>query len=142
MLHGYLSGTRCRLAYGPAHCHSLSLASVKSRLVLPLWYRLTWVVLDKGPLNGRVCVLYSLFLTLLHVCLLCGLQYRLSTLIRLTVPMCRILQCANCGFLSAPSASLESESLSLQQHITATANQHFTQTTTQQTGGQTILAKG
>jgi len=33
------------------HCHSLSLASVKSRLVLPLWYWLTWVVPDKGPLN-------------------------------------------------------------------------------------------
>jgi len=38
------------------HCHSLSLASVKSRLVLPYWYRLTRVVLDKGPLNGCVCV--------------------------------------------------------------------------------------
>ena len=34
---------------------ALSLASVKSRLVLPFWYRLTRVVLDKGPLNGRVC---------------------------------------------------------------------------------------
>ena len=34
------------------HCHSLSLASVKSRLVLPFWYRLTWVVPEKGPLNG------------------------------------------------------------------------------------------
>ena len=34
------------------HCHSLSLASVKSRLVLPLWYRLTRVVPDKRPLNG------------------------------------------------------------------------------------------
>jgi len=34
-----------------------SLASVKSRLVLPFWYRLTRVVLDKGPLNGCVCVL-------------------------------------------------------------------------------------
>jgi len=31
-------------------------ASVKSRLVLPLWYWLTWVVTDKGPLNGCVCV--------------------------------------------------------------------------------------
>ena len=41
------------------HCHSLSLASVKSRLVLPFWYRLTRVVLDKGPLNGCVCVLSS-----------------------------------------------------------------------------------
>jgi len=38
------------------NCHSLSLASVKSRLVLPFWYRLTQVVPDKGPLNGRVCV--------------------------------------------------------------------------------------
>jgi len=31
--------------------------SVKSRLVLPFWYRLTWVILEKGPLNGCVCVL-------------------------------------------------------------------------------------
>jgi len=38
------------------HCHSLSLASVKSRLVLPFWYRLTRVVPHKGPLNGCVCV--------------------------------------------------------------------------------------
>ena len=38
------------------HCHSLSLASVKSRLVLPFWYRLTRVVPEKGPLNGCVCV--------------------------------------------------------------------------------------
>ena len=41
---------------GWCHCHSLSLASVKSRLVLPFWYRLTRVVLDKGPLNGCACV--------------------------------------------------------------------------------------
>ena len=34
----------------------LSLASVKSRLVLPFWYRLTSVVPEKGPLNGCVCV--------------------------------------------------------------------------------------
>ena len=38
------------------HCHSLSLASVKCRLVLPFWYRLSWVVSEKGPLNGCVCV--------------------------------------------------------------------------------------
>jgi len=38
------------------HCHSLSLVSVKSRLVLPFWYRPTWVVPEKGPLNGCVCV--------------------------------------------------------------------------------------
>ena len=36
----------------------LAVSSVKSRLVLPFWYRLTRVILDKGPLNGcvRVCV--------------------------------------------------------------------------------------
>ena len=43
---------------GWCHCHSLSLAPVKSRLVLPFWYRLTRVVPDKGPINGCVCVLY------------------------------------------------------------------------------------
>jgi len=52
----WLSGARCRLAYSPADCHSLSLASVKSRLILNFWYRLTQVVLDKGPLNGCVCL--------------------------------------------------------------------------------------
>ena len=34
------------------HCHLLSLAPVKSRLVLLFWYRLTQVVLEKRPLNG------------------------------------------------------------------------------------------
>ena len=34
------------------HCHSLSLAPVKSRLLLPFWYRLTQVVLEKRPLNS------------------------------------------------------------------------------------------
>ena len=54
--HGYLSIARCRLAYGPADAAATSLASVKSRLVLPFWYRLTWVVPEKGPLNVCVCV--------------------------------------------------------------------------------------
>ena len=40
------------------HCHSLSLAAVKSRLVLPFWYWLTRVVPDKGPLNR--CVYWKL----------------------------------------------------------------------------------
>ena len=37
------------------HCHSLSLAPVKSRLVLPFWYRLIQVVPEKRPLNGCCC---------------------------------------------------------------------------------------
>ena len=50
------------------HCHSLSLASVKSRLVLPFWYWLTWVVREKGPLNGCVCV-----------CVHCGYNFTASS---------------------------------------------------------------
>ena len=34
------------------HCIPSTIASLKSRLVLPLWYRLTQVVLKKRPLNG------------------------------------------------------------------------------------------
>ena len=37
-------------------CHSLSLASVKSRSVLPCWYRLTRAVAGKGPLSVCACV--------------------------------------------------------------------------------------
>ena len=49
---GCLSGARFRLAYGPADAAAThSLASEKFRSVLPFWYRLTWVVQDKGPLN-------------------------------------------------------------------------------------------
>ena len=40
-------------------------SSVKSRLVQPFWYRLTWVVLEKGPLNGCVCVCVLLFVVCL-----------------------------------------------------------------------------
>ena len=38
------------------HCHSLSLASVKCRLILFLWYQFTQVVSDKGSLNMWVCM--------------------------------------------------------------------------------------
>ena len=41
---------------GWCHCHSLSLASAKSTLVLPFWYWLTRVVPEEGPLNG--CMYY------------------------------------------------------------------------------------
>jgi len=47
-------------------CHSLSLASVKSRLVLPFWYRLTQAVQDKGPLirYGCHCIKQHHFLSM------------------------------------------------------------------------------
>jgi len=55
--HGYLSGDMQTCIWPSwCRCHSLSLASVKSRLVLPFWYLLTWVVQEKGPLNRPVCV--------------------------------------------------------------------------------------
>ena len=38
------------------HCHSLSLTSVKSRLVLHFWYQLSLVFPEKGPLNRCMCV--------------------------------------------------------------------------------------
>jgi len=50
---GYLSGARCRFAYGPADTtatHYLLLQ--KSRLVLPFWYQFTQVFPYKGLLNG------------------------------------------------------------------------------------------
>ena len=40
--------------------------AVKSRLVLPFWYRLTWGVPDKGPLNGGVCCLTYVSWNILH----------------------------------------------------------------------------
>jgi len=46
----------CHMLSVICHCHSLPFALVKSRLVLPCWYRLTRVVQDKGPLNVCVCV--------------------------------------------------------------------------------------
>ena len=51
------------------HCHSLYLASVKPRLVLPFCYRLTRVVLDKGSLNGCVCACVCV-----RICLIYGIE--------------------------------------------------------------------
>ena len=56
------------------HCHSLSLASVKSRLVLPFWYRLTRVVPEKGPLNVCVCFVSWNASNLCLVCAISGLS--------------------------------------------------------------------
>ena len=89
------------------HCHSLSLASVKSRLVLPFWYRLTPVVPDKGPLNGCVCVFVFLWsnspLTLYiggsEIC--CYQLYICSRLTKLYLVLCLVILChfhRSCAF--------------------------------------------
>jgi len=44
------------------HWHSLSLASVKSRLISPFWYQLTQVVQDKRLLNGCCCSCFCVYL--------------------------------------------------------------------------------
>jgi len=41
------------------------------RLVSLFWYRLTWVVLEKGPLNGSVCVCYGIIQSRIVVCIVC-----------------------------------------------------------------------
>jgi len=61
--HGYLSGARCKLlAYGPADATATasSLASLKSRMVLPFLCRLTQVVLEKRPFNGCSSISYCI----------------------------------------------------------------------------------
>jgi len=85
---GYLSAARCIWPSG-FHCHSLSCASVKSRLVLPFWYWLTRVVPDKGPLNGYVCVCYLylrvlFFATSIKTILECWDEFCLTIKIRLS----------------------------------------------------------
>jgi len=76
------------------HCHSLSLASVKSRLVLPFWYLLTQAVLEKAPLNGCVCVVFK-FLLLHHYLMMAenqlwSVKSRPKTLNRLNVLLCDV----------------------------------------------------
>jgi len=44
--------------YSWCHCHSLSLASVKSRLVLLFWYRLTRVVPEKRAIKRVYVCMY------------------------------------------------------------------------------------
>ena len=53
--HGYLSGARCKLAYGPAD----ATATHCLLLFYLFWYQLTRAVPEKGPLNGCVCVCLS-----------------------------------------------------------------------------------
>ena len=95
---GYLSGARCRLAYGPAdatatHC---LFASVKSGLVLLFWYRLTRVVPDKWWLNGCVCV----------CCTTCCCRHCIARSIRSSRASC-LLNCSSVSPLPLYFSTLE-----------------------------------
>ena len=70
------------------HCHSLSLAPVKSRLVVPFWYRLTQVVLEKSPLNGCSC---SMCPQKRHLTwdAITSLQHLIQTLLPINITWCR-----------------------------------------------------
>jgi len=43
-----------------ANLHMAQLMPLPLSVVLPFWYRLTWVVPEKWPLNGCVCVFHYL----------------------------------------------------------------------------------
>ena len=68
------------------HCHPLSLASVKSRLIVSFWYWLIRVVPDKGPLNGCVCVVLKNSFVL-HGCTLVVMLLQLAFLVFLGITM-------------------------------------------------------
>jgi len=91
---GYLSGARCRLAYGPtdstASCFS------KIQMVLPFWYWLTRVGPDKGShliyyfqlmaLNGLQCAdVQNCWLTLITVFVCWQWSYKLLRLSSSTI---------------------------------------------------------
>jgi len=61
-LWGYLSGARCRLAYGPADATATRCRLLQQNpdwFYLSVWYWLTWVFLEKGR---YICVyVYFLF---------------------------------------------------------------------------------
>jgi len=70
---------------------SPSLASVKSRLVLPFWYRLTWVIPDRGPLN--VCVCVAGVGGVVGSCVVAWVRRRLRPVLQRVVPEVRYARC-------------------------------------------------
>ena len=62
------------------HCHSPSLASVKSRLVLHFWYWLTKIVQDKRSLNG--CMLQLLHFLIISINCITRMYYICNKLLQ------------------------------------------------------------
>ena len=76
------------------HCHSLCLASVKSRLVLLFWYWLAWVVPEKRAIK-RVCVYVCVCVTVhtcVRVCLCVFMQRHSPTGLPLTSSLLYIFE--------------------------------------------------
>ena len=86
--------------YSWCHCHLLSLASVKSRLVLLFWYRLTRVVPEKGPLNG--CMYVCMCIVFIAYQPTCLISNYFSNFIRTPIflfPLCSFFSLIACGRL-------------------------------------------
>jgi len=91
--HCYLSGAKCKwFAYGPSDATAipLFLASLESKMVLPFWYQITQVVLEKRPLNG--CSILLIFNKMKNFsfascgrCLLCLLRWKEPKIVQLLV---------------------------------------------------------
>ena len=119
--HGYLSGAKCRLTYGPADA-TATLASVKSRLVLPFWYWLTRVVPDKGPLNGCVCVSVFLCITTPSCKLYCTFLTKLEVTVHQSLDGCALPHLSEyCVLIS--SAGTQQHLRSADSHLVAVT--HF-----------------
>ena len=74
------------------HCHSLSLAAVKSRLVLPFWYRLTWLVpVKKAVKRACVCVCVMTIYALDYN-LTCTFTFGAKSVIYMLVKSCRMIK--------------------------------------------------
>ena len=94
----WLSGAKCTwFAYGPADATATpsSFASLKSRMVLRFWYRLTQVVLEKRPLNECYCCCYQSVLCCVGLHRYVFLLYKQSGKLNFTEP--RLTNCSGGG---------------------------------------------
>ena len=65
----------------------------KIQIGLPSWYRLTWVVVEKGPLNGCVCVCVCVLYT--------------DNMALITFACCMLLLQQSIDIISLPSPQLQ-----------------------------------
>ena len=91
------------------HCHSLSLASVKSRLVFPFWYRLTRVVRDKGLSNVCVRVCNAVIVCAVAAAMICCHSTRGSSLHYIRACQALPLTSPSCSRLTSDTTSVTNQ---------------------------------